>query len=50
MPTEQNSKNMYNWKNWVIVCLLHGVAGNAYYEYIQSGKAQVQILPNAKNL
>ncbi len=35
---------------WVIVCLLRGEAGNSSGEYIQSGKTQVQILPNANNL
>ncbi len=37
-------------KNWVIACLLRGEAGNSSSEYIQSGKTQVQILPNANNL
>ncbi len=37
-------------KNWMIVCLLRGEAGNSSSEYIQSGKTQVQILPNANNL
>ncbi len=37
-------------ENSVIVCLLRGVVGNSYYDFIQSGKARVQILLNANNL